>query len=184
VKCFYDGAELFPNYKGRRDSWKCPVCKRWFVGKETDWKWKETELAREVSKQKVGKISEERRTEHVWEEKVAGKINFDKVGMEVLGRITDITQVQMPNAKVNSYTMVLDSGETVSFLGTTVLDRLVGHELNSLVKIKYLGLVKTGGARNLKTFQVHIWRDDAIVPDEAEVPVEEEDVPITPKKKR
>lgn len=105
--------------------------------------------------------------ENMWNEKVSGKINFDEVGQELVGTITEVTSVQMQGGKVNSYTMVTEEGETINFLGTTVLDRLIGHELQSMVKIKYLGITKTASQRNLKNFQVHIWEEDKVEPKKA-----------------
>lgn len=175
MKCRFCGEELFPNYKGRLNNWKCPGCSRWLIGREI----KEAIPVRESgarveknikkeAKSNMVEPKEKLKVEDGWEEKVAGRISFDKVGMEIVGRITDIMPTQMPNAVVNSYTMVTDDGETMGFLGTTVLDRLIGHELNSLVKIKYLGVQKTGGGRNLKTFQVFVRKEEK----EAEEPTE------------
>lgn len=95
-----------------------------------------------------------------WKEKVSGKISFDEVGMVVKGKITDVKLQQMMTGEVNSYTLVTEEGETMNFLGTTVLDRLIGHEEGSLVKIEYLGTTKTGSGRPLKNFKVEIWEEE------------------------
>lgn len=95
-----------------------------------------------------------------WKEKVAGKVTFDEVGMEVVGKITDIKPQKMATGEVNSYTLLTAEGETLSLLGTTVLDRLIGHELNSLVRITYLGKTKTGAGREMKNFKIEVWEEE------------------------
>jgi len=102
----------------------------------------------------------------MWKEKVSGKISFDEVGQVVTGRITEIKVQQMLTGEVNSYALVTDEGETMSFLGTTVLDRLLGHELDSLVKIEYQGTTKTGSGRPLKNFKVEVWEDEELPPED------------------
>jgi len=167
MKCPFDGTELFPYYKGRVNSWKCSSCSRWFVGKRVRMKedGAPTVIGAKTGREKMTCLSKsyggqkEGDETMSWEEKVAGKVNFNQVGKELIGRITEVKPVKMPNAVINSYTMVTEDGETVSFLGTTVLDRLIGNELSSLVKIEYLGIVPTGGGRKLKNFRVQVWRE-------------------------
>lgn len=101
-----------------------------------------------------------------WEEKTPEKITFDTPGMEVIGRITDIKPTEL---KVNSYTLLNDEGDLVSFLGTTVLDRVLSTELNSRVKIVYTGEARTGRGYKVKQFRIFTWKEGAI-----EEPTEEE----------
>ena len=171
MKCPVCGSELFPNYKARTNNWKCPNCKRWFISGKSE------KIAR-TKKREKGKARKEalpgresgntgRRNKRkecnenmAWKEKVAGKISFEEVGQEIIGKITDIKDQPMPGGtSVNAYTMVTEEGELINFLGTTVLDRLIGHEEGSLVKIRYLGMTKTGSNRNLKNFHVEIWEE-------------------------
>jgi hypothetical protein len=100
-----------------------------------------------------------RRRKMSWDEKISGKISFEKEGMEVVGKVTDIKSTDLG---VNSYSLTDEDGDLVSFLGTTVLDRLLSTELNSLVKIIYTGEVRTGRGFKVKQFRVFIWKDEAV----------------------
>lgn len=154
MKCRFCGEELFPNYKGRPNNWKCPKCSRWLIGRET----RRTKPAR-----KSGSVVENRNEKEAldkmgWEEKSAGKVTFDKVNQELVGRITEIKPTELG---VNSFTLVdASDGELKSFLGTTVLDRVLANELNSVVKIVYLGTARTGRGFNVKQFRVLIWKEE------------------------
>jgi hypothetical protein len=94
-----------------------------------------------------------------FKEKLAEKISFDVVGMVVVGKLVSMSHNETLNC--NMYVLQpLDTpeGETVTFLGTTVLDKFLSTEIGNLVKIEYTGTDKTRGGRTIKMFRV--WSDD------------------------
>ena len=54
----------------------------------------------------------------------------------------------------------------VSFLGTTVLDKLLGEQLGEIVSVTYKGDQKSSGGFNVKQFDVQIWDDNMVGDDE------------------
>jgi len=122
-----------------------------------------------------------------WETKSANKINFGTTGDEksikvakgetIEGRITLIEETQLGRAggtPPKNYTLELTAkfktlkvGELVTFLGTSALDRLISSEENQIVRIKYIGDVKsTSTGQDVKQYDVAVYR-----PDEIEEPV-------------
>jgi len=102
-----------------------------------------------------------------FKEKLAEKISFNVVGMVVVGKLVSMTHNETLNC--NMYVLQpLDTpdGETVTFLGTTVLDKFLSTEIGNVVKIEYTGTDKTRGGRTIKMFRV--WSDDGQGPDETE----------------
>lgn len=110
-------------------------------------------------KPRMSKLGLERRSKMGWEKKSAEKINFEEEGMITEGRVISI---QPSNLGVNSYTLSCEGGVLVSFLGTTVLDRLLSDELGNVVKIKYLGDMKTSRGFRVKQFEVFVWREGEV----------------------
>ena len=111
-----------------------------------------------------------------WKDKSAQKLNFGKEGAmardpssreikkgELLeGRITLVeeTTIKVPSgASPHNYTMVTSSGEVVTFLGTASLDRLIKDEQDNLVRITYVGDVKSSSGFNVKQFKVEVYRE-------------------------
>ncbi len=101
-----------------------------------------------------------------WKERTPTKVTFNKEGMEIEGRLSNISPTQLG---VNSYTLITGEDELLSFLGTAVLDRILSKELNSLIKIKYLGEVKTGKGFKVKQFEVHVWEDEESLGEKGDV---------------
>lgn len=175
--CPFCGGDLFPGYKGRENSYKCVKCHRWVVGelkKEESAGLKNSTVGRGIIKKEEKGMSNGE-----WEEKVAGKVTFDKEGMEIIGRITDIKDTELG---VKSYSLLDDEGNLLSFLGTTVLDRCLSTELNSRVRIIYTGQVRTGRGFQVKQFRIFTWKEEAITQPSLPI-VEEEKEPASSKKK-
>lgn len=125
-------------------------------------------LARETSEQKVEKNEKkEAITKMGWDEKTPIKVNFTEKDQELIGKIIAISPTELG---VNSYTLEGEGGEIYSFLGTAVLDKVLSDELNSLVKIQYLGEDKTSKGFKVKLFRTYVWREDKEA--EEEVPGE------------
>lgn len=103
-----------------------------------------------------------------WKQKSAQKLNFGetgdkdsrkvKVGDELTGRILDASETNL-DGNPHNYTMETEGG-LITFLGTASLDRLIKDEVGNLVKIKYLGDVKSGGGFMVKQFDVAVWDED------------------------
>jgi hypothetical protein len=109
-----------------------------------------------------------------WKEKTPTKITFDEsmLDQELVGKVTTVGRAGRLN--VNTYTMLTEEGDLISFLGNTVLDKVLSDELGSLVSIKYTGDVKTSGGFKVKQFEVKVWEEDeapvARMPEEAPAP--------------
>lgn len=107
-----------------------------------------------------------------WKQKNPVKIEFSEEGMVVEGKIVAVQHLE--SLKVNSYTLEsADGSGLVTFLGNTVLDKTINDELDSVVRIEYLGEEKTSGGFKVKQFNVNIWVDDD-EPDVKEVAEAEE----------
>ena len=119
--------------------------------------------------QKKPKLTKGRLTQMGWKEKTAEKISFSDKGMVITGKIVSVGDAG--RLEVKTYTMDTDDG-LITFLGNTVLDKVLPDELGQLVRIEYLGDQKSSGGYNVKQFKVEVWSDD-----------ESEDEPVKPKKK-
>lgn len=95
-----------------------------------------------------------------WEEKTAEKITFDHtlLNKEVVGKIISVGSAG--RLEVNTYTLEQSDGKLITFLGTTVLDKILNDEEGSLVKIVYTGDVKTTGGFSVKQFKVYVWEEE------------------------
>lgn len=161
MKCRFCGEELFPNYKGRPNNWKCPGCSRWLIGKEIKEAIPVRESGARVEKniKKEAKFNMDKRKEAGggWEETTPIKVNFEKKGQELIGRITSISDTELG---VKSYALQGEDNVMYSFLGTSVLDKVLSDELGSLVKIQYLGDDKTSKGFKVKLFKTFVWREE------------------------
>jgi len=120
-----------------------------------------------------------------WEKKNPEKITFDATmkDKELIGRITNIGRAGRLN--VNTYVMVTADDKLVTFLGNTVLDKVLSDEAGSLVKIVYTGDMPTSGGFKVKQFDVFV--DHEAAPDEALAPEPEsepEPEPVKANKKK
>jgi len=105
-----------------------------------------------------------------WKQKSAEKINFGATGSEVgrkieegealTCRITAVEPITMSGKETHNYTAEEEGGNLITFLGTASLDRLLKDEVGSLVKITYVGDVKSSGGFNVKQFEGDVWEDD------------------------
>ena len=103
-----------------------------------------------------------------WKKKSAQKVNFGETGdpggrkvakgEALVGKIVGVEETTM-DGHPHNYTMEDENGDLLTFLGTAALDRLIKDEEGSLVKLTYLGDVKSGGGFNVKQFDVEIWDD-------------------------
>jgi len=103
-----------------------------------------------------------------WEEKSATKVNFGdtgdkdsrkvKIGQTLEGRILSAEETTL-DGRPHNYTLDEGDGKLVTFLGTASLDRLLKDEVGQLVRVKYLGDVKSGGGFMVKQFAVSVYRD-------------------------
>lgn len=94
-----------------------------------------------------------------YKEKVSDKVTFDEEGMILEGVLKGCSHLDALNCKQWSIQLTGSPEESVTtFLGTTVLDRLLEGEVGNLVKIEYTGEGKTRQGRKIKQFRV--WSDD------------------------
>jgi hypothetical protein len=99
-----------------------------------------------------------------WTEKTPRKLSFDvdvKKGETIEGVIASCTDAG--SLGVKSYTMTTagtkenPDGELISFLGNTVLDKVLPSEVGSLVRIQYLGKVGTASHFQVMQFKVSVY---------------------------
>ena len=91
-----------------------------------------------------------------WVKKETNRITFDTPKV-VTGTIISVEPTRFD---VNGYKIQLKDGSVMSFLGTAVLDQLIGNEEGNLVKIEYLGEERLDQGRRLKRFNVEVWREE------------------------
>jgi hypothetical protein len=95
-----------------------------------------------------------------FKEKTPTKITFDEsmLNTPITGKIASVGRAG--RLEVNTYTMLTENNEIISFLGNTVLDKVLADELDSLVRITYTGEVKSSGGFKVKQFKVEVWEDN------------------------
>lgn len=129
-----------------------------------------------------------------WKEKTPRKLSFGtdiKEGTAIVGTIESCQPAG--ELGVNTYTMMTQAegdkaGELIGFLGNTMLDKVLPTELGNLVRIKYLGKVRTSAKREVMQFKVDVWEDEDTSAEDAGAaggPSEEEmDKNMKPSKKK
>lgn len=113
-----------------------------------------------------------------WKEKTPRKLSFGvdvKEGQTLEGTIESCQPAG--SLEVNTYTMSTTAtadkpGELISFLGNTMLDKVLPGELGNLVRIKYLGKVQTSSHFQVMQFKVDVWNDN----EESEANTKEADI--------
>lgn len=94
-----------------------------------------------------------------YKEKTGTMITFDTDGMIIEGTLVEILPSGFVNdngVSVISYLVLQKNGKLVQFLGTTMLERLLSDELNSKVRITYLGEAKSSKGRTFKNFKIEV----------------------------
>jgi len=94
-----------------------------------------------------------------YKEKISEKVTFNEVGMILEGKLLGKVHLDALNCEQWQMQLLGSPEESVTtFLGTTILDRLLDGEIGNMVKIEYTGDAKTRSSRNIKQFKV--WADD------------------------
>ena len=101
-----------------------------------------------------------------WKEKTPRKLSFGtdiKEGDAIVGTIESCQKAGALD--VNTYTIATQAegdkpSELIGFLGNTMLDKVLPNEIGNLVRIKYLGKVRTAAKREVMQFRVDVWEDD------------------------
>lgn len=97
-----------------------------------------------------------------WKEKTPKKVTFGediKIGQSLTGRIDSCTDAG--SLGVKGYTMTTEDGEFISFLGNTILDKVLPNEVGNLVKLTYKGRMKTSNGFTVMQFDVAVWEEDS-----------------------
>lgn len=90
------------------------------------------------------------------------KHTFDKKGEVLTGRILSVGRAEALD--VNTYSMLCEDGKgnetPISFLGTTVLDKVLGDKEGQIVRLTYLGEEMSASKRKVKQFKIEVYEAD------------------------
>lgn len=92
-----------------------------------------------------------------WEESTSGDFfTFEKEGDTVEGRLVAIETVEFEGREVPRYVLDGDNGK-VAFLGSTILDRLIGDiVLGTVLRVRYEGPLRSRKGRQVKDFRLWV----------------------------
>jgi hypothetical protein len=91
-----------------------------------------------------------------WHTKKPTRFKFENPGDKIQGQITGCRDTEFGK----SYQIKTTDNQTMYFFGSTSLDRQLEDCVGSIVKITYLGEVKTKGGRMMRDYEVAVWNDD------------------------
>lgn len=90
---------------------------------------------------------------------VAEKINFEKVGDEVVGILLSAEEAG-GDLDTKSYVVKREDGKLVSFLGTVKMNQCLPEQIGKLIKVTFTGELKTSSKRTMKNFDIAVWEDE------------------------
>lgn len=92
--------------------------------------------------------------EDEWQEKTADFITFDEKGQELLGCLTGIDEITLHDTKVRRARIETQTGVKSFLLGAQLEPLLLTVPVGTIIKVRYLGEVKSSIGRRVKQYKV------------------------------